>query len=383
MDAFFAAVEVRDDPSLAGKPLIIGALPHERGVVSTCSYEARKYGVRSGMPITQAYRLCPHGIFMHGKGRYSEVSREIRKIWADYTDLMEVVSIDEAFLDVTGSAHLFGGAMNIAKEIKARTLAQHRLTCSVGIGYSFMSAKLASEEKKPDGLFEIPNKQVLHELILDRPSRTIYGIGGQSAKTLAENGIKTVRDILTYPELVKTLFGKYGEYIVRLASGEDTRRVEPPTAAKSLGKEHTFQKDIMDFDILKDYLLLLAKRIAFKLQGKGIFGKTVTLKVTYAGMKRISRNISGDYTNCAKEIAARASALLDKVERKPVRLVGISVSGFSDNIGEQLNLFDAHNTIKNSRINETVHGLQEKFGLDKIKTAHELIALQNIKDAGE
>ncbi|MDR2166491.1 MAG: DNA polymerase IV [Clostridiales bacterium] len=379
MDAFFAAVEVRDNPELAGKPLIIGALPHERGVVSTCSYEARKYGVRSAMPISQAFRLCPHGIFMHGNfAKYIRASQQIRKVWESYTDLVEKISLDEGFLDITGSEHLFGGARQIAQEIKARTLQEVGLTCSVGIGYSKMSAKLASEEKKPDGLFEIPDIAALHRLILDRPTRTIYGIGTQTAAKLAEHGILTVRQILENERVVETLLGKYGREIVLLARGADNRRITAAAPAKSLGKERTFQEDITDFERLKDNLVLIAKRLAFKIQSQGIFCKTITLKVTYSGMKRITRNISGDSTNCPREIAARAIGLLEKIERRPVRLVGISLSGFSDRIGEQLNLFDMRESQKSRRFAEAIFNLQYKFGLDIIKTGRELIAEKNL-----
>jgi len=185
MDAFFAAVEIRDNPELAGKPLIIGALPSERGVVATCSYEARKFGVRSAMSIKEAYRCCPDGIYMHPNGhKYYEASKQIHKIWADYTDICEHVSLDEGFLDVTGSAHLFGGANAIGYEIKRRTKEEIGLTCSVGVGYSMMSAKLASEEKKPDGFFEIPTPEFLKNLIIDRNVRVIYGIGAKTAEEL-------------------------------------------------------------------------------------------------------------------------------------------------------------------------------------------------------
>jgi DNA polymerase-4/DNA polymerase IV (DinB-like DNA polymerase) len=379
MDAFFAAVEVRDNPALAGKPLIIGALPHERGVVSTCSYEARAYGVRSAMPISQAYRLCPHGIFMHGNfAKYIRASQEIGKIWADYTDLVSKISLDEGFLDVTGSAHLFGGATQIAREIKARTLEQVGLTCSVGIGYSKMSAKLASEEKKPDGLFEIPDVEALHRLILDRPVRVIYGIGAQTAAKLGEYGIMTVRQILENASLVETLLGKYGREIVLLARGEDNRRISAPSPAKSLGKERTFQEDITDFELLKDNLVLIAKKLAFKIQSRGIFCKTITLKATYTGMKRITRNLSGDYTNCPREIFRRAEGLLDKIDKKPVRLIGISLSGFSDRIGEQLNVFEIQKSGKKDRFAEAVFNLQYRFGLDSVKTGRELLAHKNL-----
>jgi len=188
MDAFYAAVEVRDNPELAGKPLIIGALPDERGVVSTCSYEARKYGVRSAMSIKTAYRLCPHGIYMHpNMHKYVAASNIVHKVWDTYTDLVEHISLDEGFLDVTNSAHLFGGAKRIGHEIKKRVKAEAGLTCSVGIGYSMMSAKLASEEKKPDGFFEIPNPESLKALIMDRSVRIIYGVGAKNCGVSSAN----------------------------------------------------------------------------------------------------------------------------------------------------------------------------------------------------
>jgi len=380
MDEFFAAVEVRDNPALLGKPLIIGAMPGERGVVSTCSYEARKYGVRSAMPISQAYKLCPQGIYMYGNfHKYAQASREVAKIWENYTDMLQYVSIDEAFLDVTHSAHLFGGAIEIAKQIKARTLADVGLTCSVGIGYSKTSAKIASEEKKPDGLFEILDVAAWQALVSNRGVRTIYGVGTQTAAKLEHHGIKTVRDIIDFRIRVEQILGKYGHEIVQMAQGIDERRVKGDTPAKSIGKEHTFQKDIGDFNILRDTMVLIAKKLAYKLQSKALYAKTVTLKITYAGMKRNTRHDSGDYTNHPLEIYERAAKLLEKVPHQPARLVGISVSGFSDHMGEQLNLFEVTKSPRPERFLQTVFNLQYKYGLDKIKTARELLAQNNLK----
>ena len=206
MDAFYAAVEVRDDPELRGKPLIIGALPHERGVVSTCSYEVRKYGVRSAMSIKEAYRLCPGGIYIHpNMGKYIEASGRIHDIWLTYTDIIEYISLDEGFLDVTGSAARFGGAREVGLLIKERTAAETRLTCSVGVGYSKTSAKLASEEKKHDGYFEIPSPEALKTLIMDRNVSAIYGVGPKTAESLQGVGIATVREILDNKQIEKLL----------------------------------------------------------------------------------------------------------------------------------------------------------------------------------
>jgi DNA polymerase-4/DNA polymerase IV (DinB-like DNA polymerase) len=243
MDAFFAAVEVRDNPELAGKPLIIGSLPHERGVVATCSYEARVYGVKSAMNIKEAYRRCPDGIYMHPNGRkYKEASKQFHKIWSDYTDIIEYISLDEGFLDVTGSAHLFGGAKAVAYEIKRRTKAEVGLTCSIGVGYSMMSAKLASEEKKPDGYFEILTPEFLRNLIIDRSVRIIYGIGAKTAEELARSGITTVRHIYGNRQRVVAILGSQGKQILDLADGIDSRKVTPYSEMKSLVRSIPFRR---------------------------------------------------------------------------------------------------------------------------------------------
>ena len=262
MDAFFAAVEVRDNPDLAGKPLIIGALPDERGVVSTCSYEAREFGVRSAMSIKEAYRRCPHGIYMHpSMEKYKAASQHVHKIWSDYTDICEYISLDEGFLDITGTTHSFGSPSDIANAIKRRTMEQVGLTCSIGVGYSMMSAKLASEEKKPNGYFEIPTPLDLKNLIIDRNVRIIYGVGAKTAEKLQEVGITTVRQIYENPQGVIALLGNQGRQIIELAEGVDKRKVTPYSEIKSIGTEQTFQQDTTDFEYMKDVLLVNAQKL--------------------------------------------------------------------------------------------------------------------------
>ena len=377
MDAFFAAVEIRDDPSLEGKPVVIGSLPGERGVVSTCNYEARKYGIRSAMPISEAYRRCPTAVFMHGNGhKYHEASQKIRKIWETYTDICEYISLDEGFLDVTHSAHLFGGAVAIAHEIKRRTVEEVNLTCSVGIGYSMMSAKLASEEKKPDGFFEIPTAEALRDLIIDRNVRVIYGVGAKTAEQLARVGITTVRHIYENKELVKSMFGKMGPEILKLAEGVDPRKVTTYAKQKSIGTEHTFQTDISDFAYLKDVLLLLARKLSFDIKTRGIYATTITIKATYANMNMLSvtRSKTGDATNNTNEIHKTACALLEKIDKRPVRLIGISLSNLTDKPKHQLTLFDVSDLEKREKFDEAILKMQMKHGQDIIKTAVELQA---------
>jgi len=380
MDAFYAAVEVRDNPELHGKPLIIGALPHERGVVATCSYEARAFGVRSAMSIKEAYRRCPQGIYMHpNPKKYKEASDQVHKIWLTYTDLIEFISLDEGFLDVTGSADNFGGARKVGRAIKERTLAETGLTCSVGIGYSKTSAKLASEEKKPDGFFELMSAQALTNLIIDRGVRIIYGVGPKTAEALHGAGITTVRDVLTNKEIVVALLGNQGKQIIDLAEGIDERKVEPyyEAEAKSISREHTFQQDITDVEHLKDALRLLAKDISLKLRREDIYARTVTLKVKYANMKQITRSKSGDTINQTKDIYNIAASMLDKVEKSPIRLVGVGLSGFEESDFRQMTIDDLADNKDGKRkqsLDRTLLELQTKYGEKIIKTGNELIA---------
>ena len=380
MDAFYAAVEAQDNHDLIGKPLIIGALPHERGVVSTCSYEAREFGVRSAMSIKEAYRRCPHGIYMHpNMPKYKAASDRIHRIWLTYTDLLEFISLDEGFLDVTGSAAHFGGARKIGLEIKDRTKAETGLTCSVGIGYSMMSAKLASEEKKPDGFFEIPDADALKALIMDRNVRIVYGVGPKTAELLQKIGITTVRGILDNKQPVIELLGNYGRQIIELAEGIDGRRITPyyETEAKSISREQTFQQDVTDFDYLKDALRLLAKELSLKIRLEGIFARTITLKVKYANMKLITRSKSGDAINQAKGIYNIAASMLDTVEKRPIRLVGIGLSGFAESDLRQLTMDDLGNQRDEQRresLDRTLLELQRRYGGEIIKTGNEIIA---------
>ncbi len=379
MDAFFAAVEIRDNPELRGKPLIIGALPSERGVVSTCSYEARVYGVRSAMSIKDAYRLCPHGVYMHPNGhKYVKASKQIGEIWSKYTDIIEQVSLDEGFLDVTASAHLFGGARAIGHEIKKRTLEVTGLTCSVGIGYSLMSAKLASEEKKPDGFYEILSPEALKALIINRPVRIIYGIGPQTAAALESIGIRAVKDIYDDKPSVTRLLGNQGKHIIDLAEGIDNRRVGEESKSQSIGKEHTFQRDITDFNYLKDVLRLIARELSFQIRQKGLCCRTITLKVTYKDMRKITRSQSGELVYRADDIYKTAASLLDKVEKRPIRLVGISLGNISEYKGKPASLFEPLEDDSAYALDAVMMDLQLRYGADIVKSAGELSAEQRL-----
>ena len=377
MDAFYAAVEARDNPELRGMPLIIGALPGERGVVATCSYEARRFGVRSAMPISEAVRLCPEGVYLRpAMEKYAQVSARLHEIWSCYTDLLEYISLDEGYLDVTRTKRAFGGATRIAREIKAKVLAQTGLTCSVGLGYSLMSAKLASEEQKPDGYFEIRTPAALQKLIIDRSVRIIYGVGPQTENQLKRIGVRTVRDVYANEPSIIALLGNQGRQIVDLARGIDPRTVAARTKARSLGQEHTFQQDTTDFEYLKDVLRLIARELSYKIRLQGLYCRTVTLKVTYAGMKRITRSSSGAGVNKADEIYRSAAAALDRIEKLPVRLIGITLSGFTAVVEKQLSLFDETPDEQAGKRDAVVMELQRRYGSDVVKTGRELSAEQ-------
>jgi len=340
MDAFYASVEIRDNPALKGRPLIIGALPDERGVVATCSYEARKFGVHSAMNIKEAYRRCPQGIFMHpNREKYRQASAQLHGIWSSYADAAEYVALDEGYLDVTRSARMFGGPRRVASLIKERTRVETGLTCSVGIGYSKTSAKLASEEKKPDGYFEILTPQEFIDLIVDRDITVLYGVGARTAEKLYHAGIYTVRDVQNNCERLAALLGdKTGRHLAELSLGIDDRPVIPAGAAdaKSVSREVTFQKDTSHFGYLRDVLLLLSFDLSARLRALGLSGRTVTLKATYWNMKTVTRSRSGESVDQPYEIYQAASALLDGIEKSAVRLIGVGLQNLGENYVRQL-----------------------------------------------
>ena len=370
MDAFYASVEIRDDPSLRGNPLVIGSLPHERGVVATCSYEARKFGVRSGMNIKDAYRLCPQGVFMHPNfDKYKAVSEQLNAIWNTYASASQRISLDEAYLDVTEQAVDWEGARRIGHLIKQRTLDEVHLTCSVGVAYCKTAAKMASEEKKPDGYFEIPTAEDFVNLILDRDVAVLYTVGAQTAKKLHDAGIMTVRDLRQHPDEVVRLLGKHGRWLVQVAHGDDDRPVEPyrPEEAKSVGREVTFQENVYNYELLKDVLFLLALSVERRAGRYGLRGKGVTLKLTYTNMRSISRSHTLNYaTASAVTIHREAVALLEGVKWDPVRLVGVSIYNITDHDEGQIimrDLFEDQSQQDDER-QRVFDALQRRYGLD-------------------
>lgn len=371
MDAFFASVEIRDNPILQDKPLIIGALPNERGVVSTCNYEARKYGIHSAMNIKEAYYLCPNGIFMRPDiKKYRAISHQLHEIWKTYASAAEPIALDEAYLDITLQAGNIDGARRIAKKIKQRTLDELGLTCSIGVAYSKSAAKTASEEKKPNGYFEIPTRSDFVNLIINRDVSVIFTVGIKTAKKLHSVGIHTVRDIQNNKDYVIKMFGKQGRLIVDLSFGIDNREVVTyrPQDAKSIGREITFQKDVNDMELLQDVLLLLVLYISNRLKSIGLKGSSITLKISYADMKTITRSRTIIETDSILSIYNEALQLLNHIIiNNPIRLLGISIHNLSYEEERQLCFdFFMDDSIKNqaSILKNYLKKLNERYKID-------------------
>ena len=370
MDAFYASVEMRDDPSLRGKPLIIGAMPNERGVVATCSYEARKYGVHSTMNIKEAYRLCPNGIYMRPNfEKYKAVSAQLHEIWGEYAAELESVALDEAYLDVTETAGSFEKAREFAYAIKRRTQSELGLSCSVGLAYSKTAAKTASEEKKPDGYFEILTAQNFVELIIDRDVRALYTVGARTAEKLGRIGIHTVRELRNRQKDVIKLLGKHGEMLVQMAYGADNRKVTTrrPEDARSIGREITFQEDVSDYGLLNDVLLLLAICVMERAGRYGLHGNGVVLKLTYSDMKSITRSNGSVSCDSAYTLYREAVRLLSALPKRSVRLIGAGIYDLSDNENRQLSFDDiteAGNAVREQSLAKALGEIGVRYNLD-------------------
>lgn len=342
MDAFFAAIEQRDNPELRGKPVIVGGRRNsKRGVVSTCSYEARAFGVRSAMPIAQAVRLCPHGHFIPGRMEvYRAVSREIQEIFHQFSPVVEIVSVDEAFLDMTGCEHFYPSLEDMGMAIKNAIRAKTQLTASVGIAPNKLLAKIASDLRKPDGLVVIKPEEV-DKYLLPLNIRKIWGVGEKTAKILNRYGINTVADMrrLSQKWLEKVL-GKHGLHLYQLCRGIDHREViGTPETAQSIGHEVTFETDLSNPEECRKQLAQLASDVGWRLRRKGLFGKTVTLKVRYSDFSTITRSKTLNRSfHDDRTIAQTAWQLFqESVPPGKFRLLGIYVSNLEEY--QQLSLF--------------------------------------------
>ena len=332
LDAFFAAVEVLDDPSLAGKPLIIGH-PGRRGVVSTASYEARRFGVHSAMPSLEAMRRCPHGVWRSPRGRrYAAISREVMEVFRAFTPEVEPLSLDEAFLDVRGSRRLFGDAVTIARKIRHEVHARTGLVVSIGVAENKFLAKIASDLGKPDGLTIVPPGDAA-SFLAPLPIRRLWGVGPRTAERLAKIGVRTIGDLQKLdPGFLRSRLGEQsGDHLHRLCFGRDTRRVETHRAAKSISTESTFEHDLRDPLEIEDFLFAAATDVARSLRKDGWFARTVQLKVRTGRFRTFTRATTLEPpTDTGDRIFHAALGLFrEKVdlEGEGVRLLGVGTSG--------------------------------------------------------
>lgn len=371
MDAFYAAVEQRDDPALRGKPVVVGGKPNSRGVVSTASYEARTFGIHSAMPLAEAFRRCPQAVFLVPNFRkYREVSRQIREIFLTYTPMVEPLSLDEAFLDVTASTSLFGPAANIALTIKERIQRELNLTASVGLASNKFLAKLASDLRKPNG-FVIVEPDRVQEFLDPLPVDKIWGVGQKTAERLRSLNVRTVSDLRRLEEgSVGRLFGALGEQICQLARGIDERPVESCREAKSVGRETTFASDIDNRDVLETILLKLACDVGHSLRQAELKGKAVTLKARYDDFRTVSRSRTlPAATNLDDVIYRTACDLLGEIPlHQPLRLLGIALHQLSHWQQEQLSLF-AEPEHDKEKLAKAVDSVNEKYGKRSITRA--------------
>ncbi len=374
MDAFYASVEQLDSPWLKGKCVIVGGTSN-RGVVSAASYEARKYGVHSAMPIFQAKQKCPDGIFIPPRmQRYKEVSRKVMAILKEFTPLVEPVSIDEAYLDISDSSKRHGDPEDIALQIKAKIKESVTLTCSIGVSPLKFLAKIASDMNKPDGLTVILPDDV-PRFIETLPIQKVPGVGKKTYRQLELMGIKTLGDINRFPkQTLLDRMGKFGKRLLKLAAGIDQSEVTPYSRHKSVSSERTLSRNTGDKEVLKQYLLKQADEVARHMRKSATRGKTITLKLKHADFKQITRSTTiGIPTQSSKTIFRCASQLLDDYQlTQKIRLIGVGVSGFaSSDTPVQLELFDQNNNSgKNwESVDRTVEKISEKFGSDAIKRA--------------
>jgi DNA polymerase IV len=334
MDAFYASVEQRDRPELRGRPVVVGGPPDSRAVVCTASYEARRFGVRSALPCSQALRLCPDAVFVAPRFEaYKEVSRQLHRIFRDYTDLVEPLSLDEAFLDVTASTAFDGLATPVAKEIRRRIRQELSLTGSAGVSYCKFLAKVASDLRKPDGLTVIPPEKAL-EIIEALPVGRFFTVGPVTEKRLKDAGLRTGRDLrLAGLDRMTALMGRQGRFLHELSRGVDHRAVEHRRESKSVAAEDTFQRDTTDIAWMRGFLATLARKVSERLAAKNLEGRTVTLKVKFHDFRQVTRSRTLDEpVSDGESILAVALDLLCETGagRVPVRLLGIQTSHFDD-----------------------------------------------------
>lgn len=370
MDAFYASVEIRDNPDLRGKPVVVGGSSQGRGVVAAASYEARKYGVYSAMSSKIALQKCPQLIFVKGRMQhYAAISRQIRDVFFSFTSLVEPLSLDEAFLDVSGCERLFGDGLTIATEIKRQIFERTRLVASAGVAPNKYLAKIASDYDKPDGLTFVDPQNV--QAFLDPlPISRVWGIGPATHRKFDRLGVANVAQLRQLSKTTLTdNFGVSGDHFYRLSRGVDDRPVVPDRSAKSISHEKTFPRDIFDAEVLKAWLLELTDQVGRRLRRHKTFGSTIKLKFRYDDFETLNRSKSIESTNTTQIMFDTAAELLDAINRpstRGVRLIGVGVSNLSQASVRQLSLFDEPENAKQAQVDSLADAIRDKFGASKL-----------------
>ena len=378
LDAFFASVEQRDNPELRGKPVLVGGSAG-RGVVAAASYEARKYGVHSAMPMAEALRRCPRAIVVsHNMDRYLDASREFFDILGDFSPLVESLSVDEAFIDVTGSERLLGTGKEIARAIKDRVREELGLVVSVGVAPTKFAAKIASDLEKPDGLFIVPSLRLI-EFLHGLPVTRLWGVGKVTREKLNSLGLLTIGAVARFPEasLSRAVGQKMGAHLAALARGEDGRDVVVGHQAVSIGHEETFDRDCGDREEIRPRILRQADRVAARLRRASLRARVVVLKIKYADFNLISRRRTlSDPSSDNAVIGRIACELLDGVEirddagkRRRVRLCGVAASGLEDRAAPRQLTLEEGDRARGERLGDTLDRINERFGKASIGRA--------------
>jgi DNA polymerase IV len=371
MDAFYASVEVRERPELAGLPVVVGGSPEGRGVVAAASYAARRFGIRSAMPMASALKRCPQLVIVPSRmSLYAAESRRIHAILERYTPLIEPLSLDEAFLDLRASVRLFGPVPEVARRIKREIRGELDLTASVGIAPVKFVAKIASDLGKPDGFLVVAPGE-LQDFLEPLPVARLWGVGKVGEQAMHRLGLKTIGDVARRDEaFMAQYFGQHGLHLLQLARGIDPREVVPDRETKSVSNETTFAADIADRAALRAILLQLVEQVSWRLRNSGLEGRTVQLKARYADFTTVTRaRTLATPTSTTAVIWQAASALLDRLPRpgRALRLIGIGVSGFEEAMHGQAELFAA--TTAPAQVDRVADAIQEKFGAGAMRRA--------------
>ncbi len=365
LDAFFASVECLLDPGLRGKPVIVGGSPDGRGVVSSASYEARAYGVRSAMPVAQALRLCPRATRVAPHHRlYEEHSQAVMALLEGYTPIVEQISIDEAFLDLTGCESMWGPAPEVARQIQQRVRQECGLPCSLGLATNRLVAKIACSQGKPQGLVVVPPGQEA-AFLAPQPVEALWGVGEATSRRLRAMGVLTIGDLAARPEAeLLHLFGENGRHLGRAARGQDDTPVQTGRDRRSISQEHTFARDVADLQRLRRMLLSMAEHLAAGLRRESLVAQTVRLKLRYDDFETLTRQVTLEQpTDQADVLYRHGAALLDAHwnRYRALRLIGLGASSLLSEGGYQLDLFDHHDQ-RRARLSRALDEIRARYG---------------------